>query len=184
MMAGMTKGTRVLTGASCVVALVACGGQTNRAQSPGPCPEGTALQGSDCLPTSANSASSEEAPAPSPVPSPATDATSNQSSAASPPYDREAVEAELKRAARSIKANCGAATNDDGQATGPWGATQATVTLGRNGHIKQVSVPAPYAGQPVGVCVVHAVQKIWFPPYAASADVSVDWDVEIVKPKN
>jgi hypothetical protein len=57
------------------------------------------------------------------------------------------------------------------------------VTLGRNGHVKQVAVPAPFDGTPVGVCVVHAFDKIQFPPYAAPGDVVVDWDIEVVKPK-
>jgi hypothetical protein len=94
------------------------------------------------------------------------------------------VEAELKRAARQVKANCGSASDEDGKKTGPWGKTTASVTLGRNGHVKQVSVPSEYDGKPVGVCVVHAFQKIQFPPYAAPDDVTVSWDVELVQPKH
>ena len=41
---------------------------------------------------------------------------SDSSPAAKTPYDRDAVEAELKRGARQVKANCGAATDDDGHA--------------------------------------------------------------------
>jgi hypothetical protein len=104
-------------------------------------------------------------------------------SAGKTPYDRDAVEAQLKRGARSVKGSCGAATDDNGDATGPWGKTKASVTLGRNGHVKQVAVPAPFDGTPVGVCIVHAFDKIQFPPYAASTDVTIDWDVEAVKPK-
>ena len=99
-------------------------------------------------------------------------------------YDKDAVEIELKRAARQVKANCGSATDDDGAATGPWGKTTASVTLGRNGHVKQVTVPAPYDGKAVGDCVVHAFQKIQFPPYGGSVDVVVDCEVELTKPKH
>ena len=100
------------------------------------------------------------------------------------PYDRDSVDVELKRGVRQVKANCGAATDDDGQAKGPWGRTKASITLGRNGHIKQVTVPAPFDGTPVGLCVVHAFDKIQFPPYANSTDVTVDWDIDLVQPKH
>ena len=58
-----------------------------------------------------------------------------------------------------------------------------SLVLGRNGHIKQVTVPAPYDGKPVGVCIVHAFQKIQFPPYGGSTDLVLDWDVETTAPK-
>jgi hypothetical protein len=83
-----------------------------------------------------------------------------------------------------VKANCGSATDENGTATGPWGKTTASVTLGRNGHIKDVSLPAPYGGAPDGDCAVNAFKKIQFPPYASSSDVVVQWDVEFVKPKH
>ena len=76
----------------------------------------------------------------------------------------------------------GASTDENGKAAGPWGTTKASVRLGRNGHVRGVEVPAPYGDKPVGTCVVHAFQNLVFPPYAAPADVVVDWDVEIVKP--
>ena len=103
-------------------------------------------------------------------------------SSSSTPYDRDAVEEQLKRAARQVKGNCGGATDDTGQATGPWGQTKATVTLGRNGRVKQVTVPSPYDGKPVGICIAHAFQKLIFPPYAASSVATIDWDVELVQP--
>ncbi len=46
-----------------------------------------------------------------------------------------------------------------------------------------MTVPAPYDGKPVGECVVHAFEKLLFPPYAGSSDATVEWDVEIVQPK-
>jgi hypothetical protein len=187
MMRAMSQGMENLGRAVCIFALVGCGGQTKQADSPGTCPEGTVLRGSDCLPASTEkekdpdemmpSGSSSHGGSDESSPSPA------GASGANTPYDKDAVEAELKRAARSVKASCGASTDEDGQATGPWGTTKASITLGRNGHIKQVTVPPPYDGKPVGVCVVHAFEKIWFPPYAGSTDAVVEWDVDIVKPK-
>jgi hypothetical protein len=171
---------------------LACGGESKQAESPSTCPAGTVLQGSDCLPSSsapAAKAPDEVAPAQSDAskgaaaaPSGAAESDSAPAPAGKPPYDKDAVDAQLKRGARSVKSACGAATDDNGEANGPWGKTQASVTLGRNGHVKQVTVPAPYSGTPAGMCIVHAFDKIQFPPYAAPADVTVDWDVELVKP--
>jgi hypothetical protein len=151
------------------------------------------LKEQDCVPVEAPK-NDVPATAPPPAPSaaepsaePSPAATTAVSTPASPvvaTYDKDAVEVQLKRAARQIKANCGSATDEDGKASGPWGATKATVVLGRNGHVKQVTVPAPYGGRPVGVCAVHAFEKLWFPPYGGSTDLSVDWDIVIAPPKH
>jgi hypothetical protein len=220
MMRAMEKGwvgcMHLAAGACCVLMLVACGGEGKQADSPGNCPEGTVLRGSDCVPpgaandtsekwdessssssssTSPSSGSSSEGASTShggkpkkPASTGSSDGDSTwseppPSSGGKTPYDKDAVEIELKRAARQVKANCGSATDEGGGATGPWGKTTANVTLGRNGHIKEVTVPAPYDGKPVGVCVVHAFQKIQFPPYAGSSDVALTWDIELVPPK-
>jgi hypothetical protein len=173
MMPAMKKSTTIAGGALCVLSLIACGGATKQANAPD--------QGADEMKSSAestNAASGESSNPTSSVPSQADVPSSGKTA-----YDKEAVEAQLKRGARSVKASCGSATDEDGQATGPWGKVQAHITLGRNGHVRQVSVPSPYAGTPAGVCVTHAFDKIQFPPYAAPDDVAVDWDVELVKPK-
>jgi hypothetical protein len=171
-----------------MLALAACGGSPKQAESPtGGCPEGTVLRGSDCVPPEgekdqaaaqdrnmASSGKSDDSVGASPAPGPTSGKT---------PYDKDAVEVELKRGARQVKANCGAATDDEGQASGPWGKTKASITLGRNGHIKQVALPAPYDGKPVAICAAHAFEKIQFPPYAGDSDVVVEWDVEFMRPK-
>jgi hypothetical protein len=194
-------GLRVATGALCAlgfVGLVACGGGAKGADSPGNCPEGTVLKGSDCVPPETGghaTASDDSSPASGGTGTRESSGGSNSSAAASPdptpapagnklPYDKESVEVELKRASRQVKANCGSATDDSGSAPGPWGKTSASVTLGRNGHVKDVTIPAPYDGQPDGVCVVNAFKKIQFPPYASSSDVVIEWDIELVKPKH
>ena len=82
-----------------------------------------------------------------------------------------------------MKANCGSATDENG-ATGPWGKTTASITLGRNGHIKDMTVPSPYDGKPDAQCAINAFKKLQFPPYAASSDVVIQWDIEFVKPKH
>ena len=196
-------GLGVVAGALCARSRLRHGvrrGRRKGADSPGNCPDGTVLSGSDCVPPSAGSSHSSDdssssssssdtasggssggsssATAPSPDPTP------TASSGGKTPYDKDSVEIELKRASRQVKANCGSATDDNGTATGPWGKTSAAVTLGRNGHIKEVVVPAPYDGQPDGLCAVNAFTKIQFPPYASSSDVVVQWDIEFVKPKH
>jgi hypothetical protein len=187
-------GLGVVVGALCAVGLVsvtACGGGAKGANAPGNCPEGTVLSGSDCVPASEASTPSSSTDPPSGAAStPGTDSSSSGSSAHSTssgsgtPYQKDAVEIELKRASRQIKANCGSATDDSGTASGPWGKTSASVTLGRNGHIKEVTVPAPYDGLPEGACAVNAFKKIQFPPYASETDVVIPWDIEFVKPKH
>jgi hypothetical protein len=161
------------------------------------------LKGEDCLPSDDSSSSGssgkssdkdpDEDSSPSSGPSSSSSSSSSASSGSSTssasaggptPYDKDAVEAQLKRAARQVKAGCGSASDDEGHQTGPWGSTKASVVLGRNGHVKQVTVPSPYDGKPVGVCVVNAFKKIQFPPYASGSDVVVDWDIEIVQPKH
>jgi hypothetical protein len=187
-------GLGVVVGALCAVGLVsvmACGGGAKGADSPGNCPDGTVLSGSDCVPSSTPSShASDESSSPSSdsagsgAASGSADPTPSGSTGGKTPYDKDSVEIELKRASRQVKANCGSATDDNGTAAGPWGKTTASVTLGRNGHIKDVTVPAPYDGQPDGVCAVNAFKKIQFPPYASSSDVVIPWDIEFVKPKH
>jgi hypothetical protein len=185
------SGLRVATGALCalgLVSLVACGGGEKGADAPGTCPDGTVLKGSDCVPASAPSHASADDTSPSSGNAGGSSAPSTDSTPAPAgnkvAYDKDSVEPELKRAARQVKANCGSATDDSGAAPGPWGKTSASVTLGRNGHVKEVTVPSPYDAQPEGVCAVNAFKKIQFPPYASSNDVVVEWDIEFVKPKH
>ena len=148
------------------------------------------LRGESCVPESAGGAKASEDD------SPKGNTNGSGASAASSPggvgdsqsaggsYDREAVEAQLKRAAKQVQANCGSASDEEGNKTGPWGSTTATIVLGRNGHVLEVTVPSPYSGKPVGDCVANSFKRIQYPPYGASADASVTWDVQIVEPKH
>jgi hypothetical protein len=199
-----SSGWAAATLGAILLAVAGCGGGGKGADSPGTCPDGTVLKGEDCVPSDdsssssssssgkstaksddddSSSSSSSASSSPSSSSSSSSSDTSSASSGGSTPYDKDAVEAQLKRAARQVKSGCGSASDDDGHQTGPWGATKASVVLGRNGHVKQVTVPSPYDGKPVGVCVMNAFKKIQFPPYAGSSDVVIDWDVEIVQPK-
>ncbi|HEX8792863.1 MAG TPA: hypothetical protein VF765_18080 [Polyangiaceae bacterium] len=200
-----SSGWAAATLGAMLLAVAGCGGGGKGADSPGTCPDGTVLKGEDCVPSDDSSSSgsgsgssgksakkddddddsppSSSASSSSSSASSSSDSSSAGASGGSTPYDKDAVEAQLKRAARQVKSGCGSASGDDGQRTGPWGSTKASVVLGRNGHVKQVTVPDPYNGKPVGDCVINAFKKIQFPPYAGSSDVVVDWDVELVQPK-
>jgi hypothetical protein len=88
----------------------------------------------------------------------------------------------LRRAARQVKANCGAATDENGNPSGPFGKVIVSIKMGHNGHSKGASVPAPFDGKPAGRCAAQAFNNLTFSPFAGS-DTVVDWEVEIVKPK-
>ena len=189
---GCGGGFAAAASALCVLALAACGGGgAKHADSPGTCPDGTMLKGDDCVPESASAAKSSDDDTPKGNTAGAASSQgagqgkagdSDTGGAAS--YDKDAVDAQLKRAAKQIKDNCGSASDEDGNKGGPWGSTTASVVLGRNGHVHEVTVPSPYSGKPVGVCVVNSFRKIQFPPYGGSTDVTVSWDVQIVEPKH
>jgi hypothetical protein len=195
----MSKHARVAVAATAgawwLLALAACGG-AKPAESPGTCPEGTVLTGDSCLPESSGEAKATGDAKPNGEADPATASTKPPAApSASPPgsgdaevsggsYDKDAVEAQLKRAAKQVRFNCGAASDEDGAKKGPWGATTATIVLGRNGHVHEVTVPPPYSGKPVGDCVVNSFRKIQYPPYNAVSDTSITWDVQILEPKN
>jgi hypothetical protein len=180
-----------------VVVLVACGGgdkPAENASNGSDCPAGMVKQGGDCVAPEGESGPGKggDMAAHGTSSGGSSTTSSNTSSGAgtsTPPagdktvYDKEAVEIVLRRAAGQVRSSCGAATDENGKANGPWGTTKASVRLGRNGHVRGVEVPSLYADKPVGTCVVHAFQNLVFPPYAAPADVTVDWDIEIVKPK-
>ena len=158
-----------------VLALAACGGSdkpaddaTSANTNSGPCPPSMDKVGGECVPKSGSQTSSTSGGDTSGTPKTA--------------YDKDSVEVVLKRAAAQVKSNCGAATDDSGKPSGPWGQTKVSVTLGRNGHVQDVTIPEPYNDKPTGHCATLAFQGLIFPPYAAPADVTVEWDVDIVKP--
>lgn len=95
--------------------------------------------------------------------------------------DKDATEVPLKRATRQVKDNCGAARDDNGKATGPWGKVTIKVMLGHNGHSKEVTIPEPYNDKPVGRCIEKAFTNLTFPPWSGP-DTQVDREVELVEP--
>ena len=100
------------------------------------------------------------------------------------PYDKDAVDVQLKRAARQIKAQLRRGDRRrTAQATGPWGTTKASVMLGRNGHVKQVTDPRPVrrqAGRRLRDRTRSRRSSSRRTPRPATS--VLDWDIEIVKP--
>ncbi len=96
-------------------------------------------------------------------------------------YDKEATEVVLKRSARQVKANCGAAKDDSGKAVGPWGKATVQIQLGHNGRSKGITVPAPYQGKPVGNCVEMAFANLTYPPWGGE-DAEISWEIELIDP--
>ena len=97
-------------------------------------------------------------------------------------WDRDLTQQELARAARSVKANCGSATDENGNAKGPWGQTQVSIRLHHKGHTKEAKAEGEYAGTPVGHCIEHAFANLQFPPWQGH-DITIEWDIEVTKPK-
>lgn len=96
-------------------------------------------------------------------------------------YDKANTDIELKRAGRLVKANCGSATDSEGKPTGPWGKVTLSLTLGANGHMRGVGVPAPFTDTPPGRCIAQAFNNLHFPPWSG-ADTTIDWEVDVEKP--
>lgn len=167
-----------------VFALVGCGGGdagSQGAASPTQpeCEPGQILEGGECVPVGGTP--SQGTPPGDEGQTTGTSGTGGTTTG-KVPYDKDNVDMKLQGAATRVKNNCGGATDADGKAVGPWGQTKVTITLGRNGRVHDVTIPAPYDGQPTGRCAVLAFKGLIFPPYAAPADVTLDWDVELVKP--
>lgn len=162
-----------------LLALAACGtSEPKQAESPAP----AQAEPDDSPKWDSSSESGEEAANPKPQDGEDRDSASTTER---PPeaggYDKHGVEVVLKRAARQVKENCGGATDDSGEATGPFGKGQVTVTLGWNGHSKGVTVGAPFTDTPPGRCAIQAFSNLTYPPWKGS-DKSVDWEIEVVKP--
>jgi len=160
---------------------VACGGKPKQADDPSnesthkpPSDDGTGS-------TKWEGASTPPPPSETKPHGPGTSSVNEAATRRTDQYDKEATEIVVKRAARQVKENCGAAKDDNGKAIGPWGKATLQIQLGRNGHSKGLTVPAPYQGKPVGNCIEKAFTNLTFPPWGGS-DTEISWEVELVQP--
>ncbi len=86
------------------------------------------------------------------------------------PFDRAAAAAALSGAMASAK---GCLTG-----TGPRGSGKVTVVYAPSGVVKSVAIGAPYAGTPVGACVVAAFRATRVPEFVG-ADVTVGKAIDL-----
>ena len=155
----------------------ACGtGKPAESATNDECPAGTTKKGGDCI-----APDDESGPSTAPTHRPASTGTALPPGEKAP-YDKEAVDLVMKKAAAQVKGNCGATTDENGKALGPWGKLKVSITLARNGRVKEVAVPAPYTDKPVGKCIGLAFRNLVYPPYGAPSDVILEWEVELVPP--
>ena len=174
---------------SSLALLVACGGKPKQADDPSnesthsssgdDGTQNTKWDGTSSTPTSTATPSSATSSATGK--GPAVSSVNEGSARRQDQYDKDATEVVIKRAARQVQANCGAAKDDSGKAVGPWGKTTITIALGHNGHSKGVTVPSPYQGKQVGSCIEKAFTNLTYPPWGGS-DADVQWEVELVQP--
>ena len=168
------RGLTIVFWGICAVGVLACGGK-EKAKTPTDKPaytdETPKWEGASTPdPNAPEKASSGGAPAVNEAPAKRSDQ-----------YDKEATEVVLKRAARQVRDNCGAAKDENGKAVGPWGKATIMVQLGHNGHSKGTTIPAPFQGKPTGNCVEKAFTNLTFPPWSG-ADTEVSWEVELIEP--
>ena len=96
-------------------------------------------------------------------------------------FNKDAAKHELKRAA--LNASDCPNTFEKAQLAGYQpGTAVVTLTFENAGTVKDVSVSQPYAGTPVGDCVIRAMSTVAIDPYQ-DPEVTTTWEVELAEPK-
>ena len=90
-------------------------------------------------------------------------------------FDKKQVDMELKRATRSAE-SCPGVVAEMEKKEHPRGETKASVYFQEDGTVRQVSIPSPFDGTPIGDCVVRAYKAVIVPPYTGGEQI-VDVDV-------
>ncbi len=95
-------------------------------------------------------------------------------------FDRKQVDMELKRATRSAESCPGVVVEQEKteKKEHPRGDTRVSVTFQEDGTVRQVSIPSPFDGTPLGECVVRAYKAVIVPPYTEGEQI-VDVDVSL-----
>jgi hypothetical protein len=93
-------------------------------------------------------------------------------------FDEKQTKMELARATRSAE-SCPGVVAEQEKKDHPRGDTRVSVTFQEDGTVRQVSIPSPFDGTPVGDCVIRAYKAIIIPPYEGGGDQIVDWDVSL-----
>jgi hypothetical protein len=92
-------------------------------------------------------------------------------------FDHKQVDLELKRATRSAE-SCPGVVAEQETKEHPRGDTRVSITFQEDGTVRQISIPSPFDGTPIGECVVRAYKAVIVPPYTGG-DQIVDWDVSL-----
>ena len=91
-------------------------------------------------------------------------------------FDRKQVDLELKRATRSAESCPGVVAEMEKKGEHPRGETKVSISFQEDGTVRQVSIPSPFDGTPIGDCVIRAYKAVIVPPYTGGEQI-VDWDV-------
>jgi hypothetical protein len=91
-------------------------------------------------------------------------------------FDRKQVDMELKRATRSAESCPGVVVEQEKKGEHPRGETKVSISFQEDGTVRQVSIPSPFDGTPLGDCVIRAYKSVIVPPYSGGEQI-VDWDV-------
>jgi hypothetical protein len=92
-------------------------------------------------------------------------------------FDKKQTKLELQRATLSAESCPGVVFEQEGKEH-PRGEFKATVTFQEDGTVRQVTIPSPFDGKPVGDCVIQAYKHVIIPPYVGGEQI-VDWDVNL-----
>ena len=91
-------------------------------------------------------------------------------------FDKEQTEMELKRATRSAETCTGVVEAK------AYGEIEVTITFQEDGTVRQVAVPAPHDGTPLGDCITRAYEAVIVPPYSGG-DQIMSWKLTLKKPE-
>jgi hypothetical protein len=96
-------------------------------------------------------------------------------------FDKDSAEHAFKVAALSAQ-DCPNTFEKDQLGAYQPGTATVSLVFENNGAVKDVDVSAPYAGTPVGDCVVRAMSPIHVEPFKG-AEVPMTWEVVLEEPK-
>ena len=90
-------------------------------------------------------------------------------------FDKKQTKMELQRATRSAESCPGSVVEAKEK---PRGDTRVSITFQEDGTVKQVSIPSPFDGTPVGDCVLRAYKSVIVPPFEGGYQI-VDWELSL-----
>src|SRR6185312_4030959 len=92
-------------------------------------------------------------------------------------FDQKQVKMELARATRSAE-SCPGVVAEMETKEHPRGEARVTISFQEDGTVREVNIPSPFDGTPVGDCVKRAYKSVIVPPYTGGEKI-VDWDLTL-----